>query len=227
MRGYGWGDWSDAPSTPLARFASSRVEHESGEPPVADIEFLLESLGSDDARVRELSVRLLGRYRNDNAVSGLIARLGSPSAPLREVSALGLGLVKSARTADALLRALRDATPGVRANAAWALGRIEHGRALAPLSALFQDSEAKVREASVIAAGRMDSTSVAPALIRVIRQDDSPAVRRAAAWALGHLESREQWRRWPASSARTATLVRGKCLRGPLTTSRAGAQLPH
>ena len=36
----------------------------------------------------------------------------------------------------------------------------------------------------------MDSSSAVEALVRVVREDASPAVRRSAAWALGQLEAR-------------------------------------
>lgn len=147
-RNYGWGDWNDAPCTPLATVATVRSgDGGNGQFPAADVDRLLEALASTDGCVRELI--------------------------------------------DPLIKALRDATPNVRANAAWALGRIDSGRALAPVVALFRNDDAKVREAAVIAAGRIDSTSTMAALMRVLQQDESPAVRRVAAWALGQKGARE------------------------------------
>ncbi len=198
VRGYGWGDWSDAPSTPLSTVAPIR-NRDIGDATLAaaDIDKLLTALASDDACVRELSVRLLGGQRNEtNAMRETIARafitrLGSPDASMREVATFGLGIVQAASAVDPLIGTLRDAIPGVRANAAWALGHMENGHALASLVALFRDSDARVREAAVVAAGRIDSTSSIPALMRVLQNDESPAVRRVAAWALGQKEARD------------------------------------
>ena len=193
VRGYGWGDWNDAPSTPLSAVASFRGRDMSeSKLATADIDRLLAALASDDACVRELSVRLLGGERkNETIASALITRLGAPDAALREVASFGLGLVGPASAIDPLIATLRDATAGVRANSAWALGRIDNGRALAPLVALFRDGDAKVREAAVVAAGHIDSLSSIPALMRVLQNDESPAVRRVAAWALGQKGARE------------------------------------
>ncbi|HZY40396.1 MAG TPA: HEAT repeat domain-containing protein, partial [Anaerolineae bacterium] len=154
LRGFGWGDWSDAPSTPLGYSPANRdFDFAPEELPVADVNRLLEALSTDDPCVREVSVRILGRQRGDLVVNGLVTRLGASDPGLREVAALGLGLAHSAKAEDALIRALRDATPGVRANSAWALGRLESGRALAQIMGLFRDDAEKVREAAVIAAG--------------------------------------------------------------------------
>lgn len=198
VRGYGWGDWSDAPYTPLSSVGASVRYRDNGDTKLAqvDVDKLLTGLASDDACVRELSVRLLGGQRNDRDIakgieSALVSRLGSQDASMREVATFGLGLVHTENAIDPLISSLRDATPNVRANAAWALGRIDNGRALAPIVVLFRDSDAKVREAAVVAAGHIDSLSTAPALMRVLQNDESPAVRRVAAWALGQKEARE------------------------------------
>jgi HEAT repeat protein len=199
IRGYGWGgNYFDAPYTPLSNVAADIRSRDNGDGKLsqADVDKLLTGLASDDACVRELSVRLLGGQRNNDDISkviasALISRLGSQDASMREVASFGLGIVQPTSAIDPLISSLRDATPNVRANAAWALGRIDNGRALAPIVGLFRDSDAKVREAAVVAAGHIDSLSTVPALIRVLQNDESPAVRRVAAWALGHRSARE------------------------------------
>src|SRR5687767_4267746 len=196
VRRWGWGgDWNDAPATPLRAIVSAvndQLSLNAGKLPAEDIERLMSGLASDDACVRELSVRILGTQRDDEPVSrGLIVRLANNDASLREVAALGLGFIEPESAIDPLIRSLRDATPGVRANSAWALGRIEDGRALRPIVSLFSDESAMVREAAIVAAGHMESTATVAALIRVVRQDNAPNVRRVAAWALGNIESRE------------------------------------
>jgi HEAT repeat protein len=198
VRGYGWGDWNDAPVTPLSSVGSIRAR-DVGDTRLttADIEKLLTGLASDDACVRELSVRLLGGQRNEatetkeTIANALVARLRSPDVPMREVATFGLGIVAPASAIDALISTLRDANAGVRANAAWALGRIDNGKALSALVGLFRDSDARVREAAVVAAGRIDSASSVPALMRVLQNDEAPSVRRVAAWALGQKGARE------------------------------------
>ena len=215
VRNNGWGGWSDAPSTPLPRTIlpdarSRRRSHdEDGEDKAlstADVQRLFEGLASDDACVRELSVRLVARAEDSLVVPGLTTRLKTGAAQLREVAALGLGLVgaEGAEASDALLSGLRDSEAAVRANSAWALGRIESGRALGALTGMFRDPVEMVRAAAVVAVGHMDSTSAIAALTRVVRQDEAASVRRVAAWALGQLEAHE------AVSALTGALAQDR-----------------
>ncbi len=192
IRNTGWGYWTDAPSTPLARAgAEFERDQERNQLPAADEDRLLAGLASDDACVRELSVRLLSGQTGDRVANALESLLTSPNASLRAIAAFGLGLSEPRTAADALIKTLHDATAAVRANSAWALGRIDNGRALSPLIQLFRDDDSTVRRAAVGAVGRMDSASAVTALMRVLQQDQSAAVRRDAAWALGKLEARE------------------------------------
>ena len=188
-----WGWWSDVPASPLGAAARPLDSDRRGlrDLPDADVTRLLDALASDDACVREMSVRLVGHQEETRVAAPLISKLSSPDASLRTVAALGLGLVEPQRAVDPLIGTLRDATAEVRANSAWALGRIENGRALAPLTGLFRDGSPLVREAAVAAVGRFESTSAVAALLRVLQEDQVASVRRVAAWALGHLESRE------------------------------------
>ena len=188
-----WGWWSDVPASPLGAAARPLDSDRRGmrDLPDADVTRLLDALASDDACVREMSVRLVGHQEETRVAAPLISKLSSPDASLRTVAALGLGLVEPQRAVDPLIGTLRDATAEVRANSAWALGRIENGRALAPLTGMFRDGSPLVREAAVAAVGRFESTSAIAALLRVLQEDQVASVRRVAAWALGHLESRE------------------------------------
>ena len=198
VRGYGWNDWSDAPVTPLSSVGSIRTRDiNDAKLSTEDIDKLLAGLASDDACVRELSVRVIASGRNDGTAtketiaSALVTRLRSQEVPTREVATFGLGLINSVSALDPLIATLRDAAAGVRANAAWALGRIDNGKALPPLIGLFRDSDVRVREAAVVAVGHIDSVSSVPALMRVLQNDEAPSVRRVAAWALGQKGARE------------------------------------
>jgi HEAT repeat protein len=192
VRNRGWGDWSDAPATPLAPLTAARTRDDGSDAlPDADVDRLVAALGASDACVREIAVRLLGSQRSNERVrAALVTRLGAADVATREVAAYGLGMVQGKTTIDPLIAALRDAAPTVRANAAWALGRMDAGQALRPVLGLFGDGDVRVREAAVVAAGHIDSGSAVDALTRVLTSDESPAVRRVAAWALGQREVR-------------------------------------
>jgi HEAT repeat protein len=94
-----------------------------------------------------------------------------------------------------LRSALRDSDACVRRVAGSVLGRVEHPSALAALMAAIDDPNPDTRNAAAIGLGLGDERSqkdpaVATGLIRKLR-DESPAVRRSAAWALGAIEARE------------------------------------
>jgi HEAT repeat protein len=202
VRNGSWGGGSDIPSSALPvvelprhsrrhRDADDDDETPSKELTAADVQQLLQALGSSDPCVRELSVRLIGIADDSLVAPGLVSRLKSDNAPLRALAAVGLGLVDAEGSADQLIGVLRDADTAVRANAAWALGRMESGRALGALTGLFGDKSEPVRLAAVTAVGHMDSTSATTSLIRVVKSDESARVRRVAAWALGELDAHD------------------------------------
>ena len=100
-----WGGWGDVPVPPLGNVTAPEPDHEDDLDDVGrrrgdrrfsseDVDRLLQALASDDACVRQLSVRLLGREDGDPKVeSGLLSRLGDSNVQMRQVAAIGLGLV--------------------------------------------------------------------------------------------------------------------------------------
>jgi HEAT repeat protein len=93
-----------------------------------------------------------------------------------------------------LRSALRDQDACVRRVAGSFLGRVEHASATAALVAALDDASADTRYVATLGLGLSDDSprpaGVVEPLVRRLR-DDSPQVRRAAAWALGALEARE------------------------------------
>ncbi|MEO8945336.1 MAG: HEAT repeat domain-containing protein [Gemmatimonadaceae bacterium] len=188
LRGNNWGS-VDAPVTPLGVTSDRESSRRVTDLTSADIARLLSGLGSDDACVRGLSIRLIGDQSDTVVAPQLVMRLASSDASLRTVAALGLGLVRAEMAVDQLIGALRDATPGVRANAAWALGRMDAQAATGALAAAVTgDADARVREMSAWALGNADDSEAARvtnALATALRSDADPDVRETAAWALG------------------------------------------
>jgi len=89
-----------------------------------------------------------------------------------------------------LRAALRDPDACVRRVAGSFLGRVEHPSAVAALLGALDDTNADTRNAAVIGLGLTDKPApgVVDPLLRRLR-DESPLVRRSAAWALGSLEA--------------------------------------
>src|SRR6188472_871110 len=100
---WGWG--SDIPAPPLG--AAARTE--SGDRgrmrdlSDADVARALDALSSDDACVREVSVRLVGHQDDNRVAAPLIAKLSASDASLRAVAAIGLGLSEPPQAVDPLV----------------------------------------------------------------------------------------------------------------------------
>ncbi|HZW32652.1 MAG TPA: HEAT repeat domain-containing protein, partial [Isosphaeraceae bacterium] len=125
-----------------------------------------------DQRTAEDLVGLLDdpRPRVRDQVLARLARLGNPA-----VNALG-----------AALRAGETRRAGVKRAAVWALCRIGTPEALGPLRQALTDEDEGVRLAAAHAAGLWRDAAAAPDLARLV-VEDTPAVRRKAAEALGRI----------------------------------------
>jgi HEAT repeat protein len=152
---------------------------------------LLTGIASTDPCERHMSATLIGRFGDSTIAGTLGSRLSAGPPTERQAALIALGLLDASSQLQEIIRALRDETPGVRANAAWALGRINEKTAAPALLAAVSDRDETVRAAAIVALGHIggvqDSIEV---LIRVLRTDTSPEVRRVAAWALGELRNR-------------------------------------
>jgi len=152
------------------------------------------------------------------ALAQLLLRTGDP--PSREAGALGLGDLRDRTGVDLLVAALNDPAQEVVLAAIDALGKIGTGPCIAALTKVTKHADADVAGAAIIACGRIRSKrtlhevmaalkndrlalreaavialqqhqkNVVPELLRVLRQDPAPLVRRLAAVALGNLRDR-------------------------------------
>lgn len=172
-------------SDSLARDVSSWVHHDEVDPTA--IPLLGAALGDPDWCVRRLAAPVLGRSHDASALRAMLAALAASDAGAREMGALALGFGEDPRSIPPLIARLRDDTPRVRATAAWALGEIESKEAIRPLIEALADADALVRESAAHALGEIEDAAAVPALTDLLKSDREPAVRRAAARALGEI----------------------------------------
>ncbi len=149
---------------------------------------LMQAVRAPRGATRLAAVTGLGYLEDDRSVSTLTQLLSSGDVDMRQSTTWALGRIEHADAIPALVQALRDEDAGVRGNAAWALGRIERSAAVTPLAAVLQDTEVSVRLNAALALGQIEDPAAIPALSELLRQDRSPEVRKAAAWALGKIE---------------------------------------
>jgi HEAT repeat protein len=150
----------------------------------ATVPLLRAGIADQDWCVRRLAAPILGHVRDASAMQVMLGGLAASDAGTREMAALALGFADDARAVTPLVARLRDESPRVRATAAWALGEIE--RAVRPLIDALRDGDALVRERGQALGEVEDTAGIAP-LTDVLKSDRAPAVRRAAARALGEI----------------------------------------
>jgi len=141
--------------------------------------------------VRATAVRALGDLRDPSALPALTAALKDDNARVRQLAVRALARIGSAKAVPALIEATRDANADVRALAASALGQLKDpstsATAVSALKPLLDDPNAEVREQAVEALSRIRDSGALQALIAAMQSKD-PAVRKAAAEALGQRE---------------------------------------
>jgi HEAT repeat protein len=187
---FGWSS-SDGEFTPggspdsLGRDVMSWVHERKIDP--STVPLLRTAIADQDWCVRRLAAPILGHVRDASAMQAMIAALAASDAGTRETAALALGFAGDPRAATPLVGRLGDDSPRVRATAAWALGEIESKESVRPLIGALRDADALVRESAAQALGEVEDTAGIAPLTEVLKTDRVPAVRRAAARALGEI----------------------------------------
>jgi hypothetical protein len=153
----------------------------------ATVPLLRAAIGDSDWCVRRIAAPILGRVHDPSATQAMLAALAAPEAGTREMGALALGFAGDTHTVAPLVARLRDESPRVRATAAWALGEMESKAAVRPLIGVLKDADASARESAAHALGEVKDTAGIIPLTDVLKSDREPAVRRAAARALGEI----------------------------------------
>jgi HEAT repeat protein len=162
--------------------------HLAGRAEVQDLSADLRAeLASTNARTREAAVTALGYFDKESGTNDARRALVDPDMGVRKAGAWALGMMERADAVGALTQAAGDADPGMRRIVAWALGNIESSTAVPTLTKMLEDPEATVRIQSAHALGSIESADAIPALIKLLSEDRDPAVRRAAASALGQI----------------------------------------
>lgn len=115
----------------------------------------------------------------------LVAGVLSAMTESRTTAATDAGL-------DANLAQLGESpSPARRAEAADRLARSRDPRAVEGLAAALRDPDPGVQRHAALALGRVGNPAAVPALTALLRRSGDPAVRQAAATALGVLQHRQ------------------------------------
>lgn len=118
----------------------------------------------------------------DAAVSALVATLAEPAR--RGAAVAVLARLPERRVAQ-VAAGLTHPNPVVRRVLMDVLARLRHPEASAAIRAALDDRDATVREAAIVALDQLAVRGLGPRLSQLARSDESRAVRRAAASALG------------------------------------------
>jgi HEAT repeat protein len=188
----GWGGSWDAPDLSVRADVRQLVRSiRSTSLDRTESRALVDALASDDPCVRHLAGTLIGRSGDRSLVPELTEKLRSSSSSERAGAVRALGLLGDRSAVDAIVRTLRDATPAGAGELG--VGARPVGR---PASRVltsrhwFATHCRKCAARPVVALGHIKAADNTETLLRVLRDDASPEVRRVAAWALGELGSR-------------------------------------
>ena len=140
----------------------------------------------------------------------LVDQLGSDDPEVRLHAARALARTNSDRAARCLAALAADADTDVATVALMAIGSMARDEYGQTLKNAVGDSRAPVRRAAVTALGDLGEARHADILIRVLRGDPVPAVRAAAADAMGRLRTRGPVPALIAALDDPSLLVRGR-----------------
>jgi HEAT repeat protein len=118
----------------------------------------------------------------DAAVAALVATLAEPS---RRVAAVAVLSRLPERQIARVAAGLTHPNPLVRRVLVDVLARLRHPEASAAIRGALDDADAAVREAAIVALDQLAVRGIRPRLAQLAQSDESRAVRRAAASALG------------------------------------------
>lgn len=149
--------------------------------------------GGGDGMGRDSTSEAMRRWLNEglhdpSVVPTLRSAMDPGDACVRQTAARLLGRVEHPRAVAALAEALRSGDVTTRTLGAFGLGLTDAPAAYDPLVGALRDPEAEVRATAAIGLGRLEDHRASAVLVPLLSGDRSPAVRRAAAVALGMLE---------------------------------------
>jgi HEAT repeat protein len=152
---------------------------------------LTELAGHECALLREFSIALLSRLRDDVPTGILLHALADSSSEVSRFATDGLVRTRTADVFEPLLAMLCDPDAGwwKRRDAAWALGRLGDRRAVPHLLDALDCGTYAVEVAAGQALARIGDRSVIPALVRRLRSAEPGGA--TAARTLGDLRAHE------------------------------------
>jgi len=151
------------------------------------IDTLLEQLRSGERGQQIAAVYALGKIHSPKVFIPLLDTLKSTDPDLRASAAQVLAEKRHPKTLGPLVKALADPEPGVQVEIVRALAVFSDRRILTCLEPLLKKSD-EVAQAAIEAIGTLGFAEGEAPLIAALR-DTRPRIRRAAAVALGQLQS--------------------------------------
>ena len=150
---------------------------------------LLEALADRDPVQQQIAIDILGYLGNQNAAGPLLAFVESVDNPLemRVLALRAAGGLGGSELTPRFLELARGSEGRLRGPAAWALSKIEARTSVAALRNLLEEPDPEVRVHAIVGLGKANVQSLAGRFERILRDDQSLAVRIAAVWALGRI----------------------------------------
>lgn len=155
---------------------------------ILEKEYIAAIKGDSNFLVCQPICEALAAYKVRKAVPIICRILIDPDAAMiREDTAEILGEMNDPSSVPFIIQILSSTDVGIKAKAAESLGMLKDRRAIKPLLNLLNDSSETVRECTIKALGMLEAKEVSSHLIDVLKNDEDPYVRMAAAKVLGDL----------------------------------------
>ena len=184
--------WMDDGGSGLGRFVDVATSARSAMDSLAGrvtearaITLLVSRINTDDACVRRLAAKMLGRSTVKTERLLQLLADGAPRISEAAAYAIGSGERKEARVA--LERALTGRGNAVAAMAAWALGEIRDSASVPVLVTALRSDDRRVRHAAMYALGELRADGALTDIERLLHTDPDVPVRVAAARAIGEI----------------------------------------
>jgi len=138
---------------------------------IQDVTPLIETLGHEDADLREQAAEALGQIGDVRAVQPLIELLEDDDWFVREKVVEALGKLRDKRAVKPLIQALGDDDWFVREKAVEALGEIRDPRAAGALAHALKDQDMNVRTNALGALRKIGEPAVEPLVTALVNND--------------------------------------------------------
>ncbi len=136
------------------------------------IDLLIQELKTQNNRVKEKIIFVLGKIKDPRVVDILIELLNDKNKDIRNQAARALGAIGNKRATEPLIEALKNEDKKFRDEIIFALGELKDKRAIEPLIKILQEKNSWIREKAEAALKKIGGKKIVKLNIEVLKNKD-------------------------------------------------------